>query len=191
MGKKGAVLFLPSHGNWGSVLFLPFFYFVNSIIFSIISSVISSNSSLLLLLKSIGSPYLIVIFLNGFSPPLIPTGITLAPVLTAKNAAPSFAFSPFSMPFLVPSGNSAILSPFFNALSVVFNADTSLNDAEAKATSSLSNLSEDILSYYDINITLKCDKSENSEGFVILGARNVAGSGLVWNNNTPVESEEK
>ena len=76
-------------------------------------------------------------------------------------------------------------------ITIDFNADTSLNDAEAKATSSLSNLSEDILSYYDINITLKCDKSENSEGFVILGARNVAGSGLVWNNNTPVESEEK
>ncbi len=76
-------------------------------------------------------------------------------------------------------------------ITIDFNADTSLNDAEAKATSSLTNLSEDILSYYDINITLKCDKSENSEGFVILGARNVAGSGLVWNNNTPVESEEK
>ena len=76
-------------------------------------------------------------------------------------------------------------------ITIDFNVDTSLNDAEAKATSSLTNLSEDILGYYDINFTLKCDKSENSEGFVILGARNVAGSGLVWNNNTPVESEEK
>ena len=26
---------------------------------------------------------------------------------------------------------------------------------------------------------------------LIMGARNVAGSGLVWNNNTPVESEEE
>jgi len=49
----------------------------------------------------------------------------LAPVLTAKNAAPSFTFSPFSIPFLVPSGNSAILSPFFNAFNVVFIADKS------------------------------------------------------------------
>ena len=27
--------------------------------------------------------------------------------------------------------------------------------------------------------------------FTLLGAKNVAGSGLVWNNNTPVESDEK
>lgn len=71
-----------------------------------------------------------------------------------------------------------------------FVSDTALNDAEALATLSLDKLGEDILSFYDINFTLKCEKSENSEGFTILGAKNVAGSGLVWNNNTPLESEE-
>ena len=39
--------------------------------------------------------------------------------------------------------------------------------------------------------TLECAATENSEGFTIMGARNVAGSGVVWNNNTPVESEEE
>ena len=67
----------------------------------------------------------------------------------------------------------------------------SLEDAKAKAATSIAKLSEDILSYYDIDFTIKCEKSENSEGFTLLGAKNVAGSGLVWNNNTPVESDEK
>lgn len=71
-----------------------------------------------------------------------------------------------------------------------FASDTSLEDAKNLAASSLEKLNEDILSFYDISFTLKCEKSENSEGFTILGAKNVAGSGLIWNNNTPLESEE-
>ncbi len=71
-----------------------------------------------------------------------------------------------------------------------FVQDTSLEEAKGLAATSIVNLSEDILSFYDINFTLKCEKSENSDGFTILGAKNVAGSGLVWNNNTPLESEE-
>ena len=73
---------------------------------------------------------------------------------------------------------------------ISFASDTSLEDAKNLAASSLEKLNEDILSFYDISFTLKCEKSENSEGFTILGAKNVAGSGLVWNNNTPLESEE-
>lgn len=71
-----------------------------------------------------------------------------------------------------------------------FASDTSLEDAKNLAASSLEKLNEDILSFYDIDFTLKCEKSKNSEGFTILGAKNVAGSGLIWNNNTPLESEE-
>lgn len=71
-----------------------------------------------------------------------------------------------------------------------FASDTSLEDAKNLAASSIEKLNEDILSFYDINFTLKCEKSENSEGFTILGAKNVGGSGLIWNNNTPLESEK-
>ena len=71
-----------------------------------------------------------------------------------------------------------------------FASDTSLEDAKNLAASSIEKLNEDKLSFYDIDFTLKCEKSENSEGFTILGAKNVAGSGLIWNNNTPLESEE-
>lgn len=72
-----------------------------------------------------------------------------------------------------------------------FVGDTSLVEAQSKAAASLEQFNENILSYYDIMFTLTCAETENSEGFTIMGARNVAGSGLVWNNNIPVESEEE
>ena len=52
-------------------------------------------------------------------------------------------------------------------------------------------MSDELLSDYDINLTLTSKATENSEGFTIMGAKNVAGSGVVWNNNTPVESDEE
>ena len=76
-------------------------------------------------------------------------------------------------------------------VAITFAPDTPLVDAESKAVASIDLFSEDILSYYDINFTLECAATENSDGFTIMGARNVAGSGVVWNNNTPVESEEE
>ena len=76
-------------------------------------------------------------------------------------------------------------------ITIDFVGDTSLVEAQSKAAASLESFSENLLSYYDINFTLTCDATENSEGFTIMGARNVAGNGLVWNNNTPIESEEE
>lgn len=75
-------------------------------------------------------------------------------------------------------------------IDIDFVGDTSLIEAESKAAASLEQFSEEILEFYDINFTLTCTATENSEGFTIMGARNVAGSGLIWNNNTPIESEE-
>ncbi len=76
-------------------------------------------------------------------------------------------------------------------VTIDFVGDTSLVEAQSKAAASLDQFTEKILSYYDIMFTLKCEQTENSEGFTITGARNIAGSGLIWNNNTPVESEEE
>lgn len=75
-------------------------------------------------------------------------------------------------------------------IKVDFALDTSLDDAKNMIAGTMELFSEDILSYYDINFILNCEVSESSDGFTILGAKNVAGSALVWNNNTPVESEE-
>ena len=76
-------------------------------------------------------------------------------------------------------------------VTINFVGDTSLVEAQSKAAASLEQFSENLLSYYDINFTLISEATENSEGFTIMGAKNVAGSGIVWNNNTPVESEEE
>ena len=70
---------------------------------------------------------MIVTFLFSFVPPLIPQGNTFAPLLTAKKATPSFTFSPFSNPFLVPSGNSAIHFPSFKSFSDVLIAEISFS----------------------------------------------------------------
>lgn len=72
---------------------------------------------------------------------------------------------------------------------IEFVDDTSLVEAESKAAASIELFEEDTLSYYDINFTLICNASDNSEGFTIMGARNVSGSSVTWNNNTKVESE--
>ena len=76
-------------------------------------------------------------------------------------------------------------------VTINFVGDTSLVEAQSKAAASLELFSENLLSYYDIDFTLISEATENSEGFTIMGAKNVAGSGIVWNNNTPVESEEE
>lgn len=76
-------------------------------------------------------------------------------------------------------------------IAIDFVGDVPLVDAESKAAATIESFSEDILGYYDINFTLKSKDTDNSEGFLILGAKNVAGSGIVWNNNTPLESDEE
>lgn len=75
-------------------------------------------------------------------------------------------------------------------ITIDFKEDTPLVDAQSKAAGTIASFSDDLLGYYDINFTIKSESSENSEGFLLLGAKNATGSGLVWNNNTPIESEE-
>lgn len=75
---------------------------------------------------------------------------------------------------------------------IKYVADYALVEAESKATASLTNLTDNILEYYDLNFTLVSDKTENSDGFTIMGARNTGSEGIIWNNTTQAqESEEK
>ena len=71
-----------------------------------------------------------------------------------------------------------------------FIDDYALVEAESKASASLTSFAEDILGYYDLNFTLVSDKTEDSEGFTIMGAKNSKRESIVWNNNTVTESEE-
>lgn len=75
-------------------------------------------------------------------------------------------------------------------IKIIFKEDTPLVDAQSKAASTLTSFSEELLSYYDIQFIITASSSENSKGFKLTGAKNASGSGLVWSNNTPLESEE-
>ena len=65
-----------------------------------------------------------------------------------------------------------------------------LEEAEGIALKSLENFSEEESAFYDFNITLKQNSTDNSDGFIISGAKNKNGTGLIWNNNKVVEDEE-
>ena len=44
--------------------------------------------------------------------------------------------------------------------------------------------------FYDFEFTLKQNATEKTEGFLIMGAKNVNGSNLVWNNNNSTSEED-
>ena len=78
-------------------------------------------------------------------------------------------------------------------ITLKFNDKASLVEAESKAVASLEALSEDILSYYDINFILLQDTvaGDETKGFTLMGSSNVNGTGVVWSNNTEIIEEEE
>ena len=70
-----------------------------------------------------------------------------------------------------------------------FESGVDLVEAESVALKSLDEFSEDEKTYYDFNYTLSQNKTDNSDGFLISGAKNKNGSGLVWNNNRAIAEE--
>jgi len=74
---------------------------------------------------------------------------------------------------------------------IQFEESVSLKDAKEVAKKALENFSEDELNFYDFNFTLKKNSSDKEDGFLISGARNKSGSGLVWNNNREVTKDEE
>lgn len=75
-------------------------------------------------------------------------------------------------------------------VSIEFKDNVSLIEAESRALASLLTFEQKYLDFYDFNFTLKANATENSEGFLIMGARNANGNGLIWNNNTEFENKE-
>lgn len=71
-----------------------------------------------------------------------------------------------------------------------FEEAVDLEEAKSVALKSLESFSDEELAFYDFDFTLKKNSSEKVEGFLISGARNRNGSGLVWNNNRQVTEEE-
>ncbi len=75
-------------------------------------------------------------------------------------------------------------------VNIEFNPGISLMEAESKAVTVLEKFSEKQMGYYDIEFILECEGNDQAEGFTIMGAKNVNGTNIVWNNNTPVSVEQ-
>lgn len=75
---------------------------------------------------------------------------------------------------------------------ITFVPETTLVEGQSIALSSLDYFSEETLSFYDLEYMIEAEATEETEGFQIIGAKNVSGTGgIVWNNNTEFETEEE
>ena len=76
-------------------------------------------------------------------------------------------------------------------ITITFAPETTLVEGQSIALSSLDYFSEETLSFYDLEYMIKADATEETEGFQIIGAKNVSGTGgIVWNNNTQIDTDE-
>ena len=72
---------------------------------------------------------------------------------------------------------------------IVFKAGADLTTSKAVAAKTLEQFSNDEKAFYDIHFTLVSAKNESSDGFTIMGSKNVNGTNLIWNNNNPVSDD--
>ena len=72
---------------------------------------------------------------------------------------------------------------------IVFKAGADLTTSKAVAAKTLEQFSNEEKDFYDIHFTLVSAKDESSDGFTIMGSKNVNGTNLIWNNNNPVSDD--
>jgi len=71
-----------------------------------------------------------------------------------------------------------------------FDESVNLDDAKGIALKSLESFTDEEKDFYDFQFTLKKNSNDTIEGFLIEGAKNKNGNGLIWNNNRKVEPKE-
>lgn len=77
-------------------------------------------------------------------------------------------------------------------ITINFATKVTLVEAQSKALASLEHFKEEILGFYDLEYMIKSEATEESDGFKIMGSRNVNGTGgIVWNNNTAIDKEKQ
>ena len=74
-------------------------------------------------------------------------------------------------------------------INVEYETNCSLEEAESIVAKSLESFTNEEQKFYDFNITLEKDATASSDGFLISGAHNKNGSGMIWNNNREVTPE--
>lgn len=73
---------------------------------------------------------------------------------------------------------------------IAFEAGADLDTSKSIAVKSLEQFSEEEKKFYDVHFTLVSEKTDTNEGFTIMGAKNVNGTNLIWNNNNTVSDGE-
>lgn len=68
-------------------------------------------------------------------------------------------------------------------IKIIFNKKATLEEAKSVAVKSLEYFKDEEKAFYDFNFTLQQNVDADVEGFLIMGAKNVSGSNLIWNNN--------
>ena len=70
-------------------------------------------------------------------------------------------------------------------IKITYAAGTSIEDAKTGAETVLTYFSDKYLKYYDFNVTITQSGTDDVPTYIVMGARNSGGSGImVWNNNT-------
>ncbi len=64
--------------------------------------------------------------------------------------------------------------------------NVSLEKAKEIVAPTLDLIEEEVKENYDIHYTLVEEETENTKGFVIMGAKNINRTSLIWNNNSPI-----
>ncbi len=75
-------------------------------------------------------------------------------------------------------------------LNYTFLEKATLVEAQSVAISGLENFSAEEIAYYDFQMSLSKEATETTEGFALMGSRNVASGKVNWNNNTKVEEDD-
>ena len=77
-------------------------------------------------------------------------------------------------------------------ITITFVPETTLVEGQSIALASIDHFSEETLSFYDLEFMIQAEATNETEGFQLIGAKNVSGTGgIVWNNNTEFETEEE
>ena len=76
-------------------------------------------------------------------------------------------------------------------IKIIYTSDATLTEAQNIAVLSLDNFSDSEKAFYDFEFTIKQEATETTEGFLLMGAKNVNGTNLVWVNNNSSTSKEE
>ncbi len=69
--------------------------------------------------------------------------------------------------------------------------NVTLEKAKEIAGTTLEQIKEEYQKNYDIHYTIVSDATENTQGFTLMGAKNMNRSIIIWNNNTPIAKNEE